>query len=88
MKIELKVMDDDGNCEIEYDDEGKQLLIEKGFNAIIKDYLSQPVNQHKNTTVQFLQICGSWNDDRSESEIAESIRESRTDNDQRFKDLF
>ena len=47
MKIKLKVMDDDGNCEIEYDDEGKQLLIEKGFNAIIKDYLAKLEEENK-----------------------------------------
>ena len=56
--------------------------------AIIKDYLSQPINQHKNTTDQFLQICGSWNDDRSESEIAASIQKSRTNNDSRAEGLF
>ena len=41
MLIELKVIDDEGNCEIEYDDKGKQLLIQKGLNAIIKEYLEQ-----------------------------------------------
>jgi len=41
MLIELKVLDDEGNCEIEYDDEGKQLLIQKGLNAIIREYLEQ-----------------------------------------------
>jgi len=41
MKIELKVMDNDGNCEIECDDEGMQVLMEKGFTAIIKDYLAK-----------------------------------------------
>ena len=47
MKIEVKVVDDDGNCEIEYDDEGKQLLIEKGFNAILKDYLDKLEEENK-----------------------------------------
>jgi len=41
MIIELKVIDDDGNCDIEYDAEGKQLLLQKGLNAIIKEYLEQ-----------------------------------------------
>lgn len=47
MKIELKVMDNDGNCEIECDDEGMQVLIEKGFNAIIKDYLAKLEEEDK-----------------------------------------
>jgi len=41
MIIELTVLDDDGNCEFEYDEEGKQLLLQKGLNAIIKEYLEQ-----------------------------------------------
>lgn len=41
MIIEIKVIDDEGNCEIEIDEEGKQLLIQEGFNAIIRKYLEQ-----------------------------------------------
>ena len=47
MKIELKVMDKDGNCEIECDDEGMQLLIEKGFNSIIKEHLDRLEKENK-----------------------------------------
>ena len=47
MKIELKVMDNDGNCEIEADDEGMQVLMEKGVNAIIKDYLAKLEEENK-----------------------------------------
>ena len=47
MKIELKVMDNDGNCEIECDDEGMQVLMEKGFNSIIKDYLAKLEEENK-----------------------------------------
>ena len=47
MKIKLKVVDDDGNCEIECDDEGMQLLIEKGFNSIIKEHLDRLEEENK-----------------------------------------
>ena len=47
MKIELKVMYKYGDCEIECDDEGMQVLIEKGFNAIIKDYLAKLEEEDK-----------------------------------------
>ena len=47
MRIELKVMDNDGNCEIECDDEGMQLLIEKGFNSIIKEHLDRLEKENK-----------------------------------------
>lgn len=48
MLIEIKVLDNDGNCDIEYDDEGKQLLIQKGLNAIIKEYLEQSKEENIN----------------------------------------
>ena len=47
MKIELKVMDNDGNCEIECDDEGMQVLMEKGFNSIIKEHLDKLEEENK-----------------------------------------
>ena len=40
-------MDNDGNCEIECDDEGMQLLIEKGFNSIIKEHLDRLEEENK-----------------------------------------
>ncbi len=54
--------------------------------AIIKDYLSRPVTQHRNVTEEFLQLCGSWQDDRSEQEIAAGIRQSRIDSASRFQE--
>jgi len=47
MKIELKVMDNEGNCEIECDDEGMQVLMEKGFNSIIKEHLDRLEEENK-----------------------------------------
>jgi plasmid stability protein len=44
--------------------------------AILKEHLSQPV-QHKNATEQFLDLCGSWEDDRDAEEIAQDIRQQR-----------
>ena len=56
--------------------------------AIVKDYLSRPVSQHRNVTEQFLQLCGSWQDERTEAEIAGEIRRSRVDSDVRFQEGF
>ncbi|MBT3379621.1 MAG: antitoxin [Lentisphaerae bacterium] len=56
--------------------------------AIIKDYLSRPASQHQTTTEQFLQLCGSWQDDRAEDEIAADIRDARTSSPGRFREPF
>lgn len=44
--------------------------------AILKEHLSQPV-QLKNATEQFLELCGTWEDDRDAEEIARDIRQDR-----------
>ena len=54
--------------------------------AILKEYLSQPA-QDKNATDKFLELCGSWQDERSAAEIATEIRNNRQSS-TRFKDTF
>jgi plasmid stability protein len=56
--------------------------------AIIKDYLSRPASRNRNVTEEFLQLCGSWHDDRDEQDIAAEIRRSRTDSGGRFQEGF
>ena len=52
---------------------------------ILKDYLSQPNNEHQNATEQFLDLCGTWEDERSSAEITAELRNSRVES-SRFKD--
>lgn len=47
--------------------------------AILKEHLSSPVS-NKKTTEAFLELAGSWQDDYSAREIAQSIRISRKSN--------
>ena len=42
--------------------------------SILKEYLSRPNRQYKSATEAFLEIAGSWNDDRN----AEDIKKSRS----------
>ena len=56
--------------------------------AIVKDYLSRPVSKQQGTTNQFLEICGSWADDRDEATIANELRESRVESDERSGNIF
>jgi len=42
MKLELiKFNEDTGICELDIDEEGKQMLIEKGFNALLRETLNK-----------------------------------------------
>ncbi len=44
---------------------------------ILKDYLSTPSRQHNKTNHQFLELCGSWEDDKSADDIVTQIRKAR-----------
>lgn len=44
--------------------------------AILKQYLAKPDDPASGTD-HFLALCGSWQDDRSPSDIAQAIRASR-----------
>ena len=50
---------------------------------ILEKYLSAPLDFNKNPTEEFLDLAGSWEDDRSADEIVKEIRTSRR-NSQRF----
>ena len=41
MKIDVLKVDDDGICELELDEEAKNYLIERGLNAILRDYFEK-----------------------------------------------
>ncbi len=55
--------------------------------SILKKYLSSPKQQQDNATNSFLDMCGTWTDDRSTNEIVDEILESRNEED-RYKDIF
>lgn len=54
--------------------------------AILKEYLSQPLKD-KNATEKFLELCGTWQDERTAKEITKEIRAGRKTK-TRFKDIF
>ena len=55
--------------------------------AIVKDYLSRAASRQQDMTDQFLQLCGSWQDDRAEDEIASEIRNARVQADKCFEEF-
>jgi plasmid stability protein len=56
--------------------------------AILKAYLSSPSLQHSNSTNDFLEMCGTWQDTKNEKQITEEIRESRRSGNRFSGDLF
>lgn len=61
--------------------------ISQEVTFILKDYLSKPQNEGKNATDQFLELAGTWDDDRSAKEIVKEIRKSRKSS-SRFKETL
>jgi len=44
--------------------------------VILKEHLSQPV-PYKSATENFMELCGTWKDEKSAKEISQNIRKSR-----------
>lgn len=55
--------------------------------VILKAYLSTPNQKHKQATDLFLELCGTWEDERNEEQIVKEIRKDRRTND-RFGEIF
>jgi len=48
MKLQLiKFHEDTGICELDIDEEGKQMLLEKGFNALLWEVLKELETKHE-----------------------------------------
>jgi plasmid stability protein len=56
--------------------------------AILKNHLSLPITSHTNRTNEFLEMCGSWQDERSDKEISEEIRQDRRTGKRFTGDIF
>ncbi len=56
--------------------------------AILKAYLSSPVSKHTSNTNAFLEMCGTWRDDRNEDQIVDDIKKSRRTGERFSEDLF
>ncbi len=45
--------------------------------SILKAYLSTPETSDRNTTDAYLELCGSWQDDREPEAIVGELRQAR-----------
>ncbi len=56
--------------------------------AILKAYLSYPSVKHANSTEAFLELCGTWQDDKNEKQIVTELRECREPGNRFVGNLF
>ena len=47
--------------------------------SILKAYLSIPGSQNQKVSQQFLELCGTWEDDESAESLAKMVRDSRAE---------
>ena len=45
--------------------------------SILKKHLSSPVSQNEKNTQNFLELCGTWESEKSSEKIVEEIKRSR-----------
>ncbi len=55
--------------------------------SILKAYLSAPTTKYQNLTTCFLEMCGSWDDERDAGDIIAEIRQDRRTS-ERFQEIF
>ena len=75
--LQVKSIDDDL-----YESLGRRAAMEnrsisQEVISILKAYLSTPGVKNQKANEQFLELCGSWQDDKSSEELADEIRSSR-----------
>ena len=45
--------------------------------TIVRDFLARPGSSSRRSTEEFLELCGTWADDRAASQITRELRRSR-----------
>lgn len=53
---------------------------------IIKSYLARPLQEQNDRSQAFLELCGSWDDERSADDIIHDVRAARRDSSDRFNE--
>lgn len=56
--------------------------------AILKEYLSYPTSKHTNSTNNFLEMCDTWQDEKTADEIIGEIRRDRRSGKRFTEDIF
>ena len=75
--LQVKGMDDDLYRALAARAAQEQRSISQQVKRIIQDHLAQRRGSAHETTTAFLELCGTWNDDRSAREIADDVKRAR-----------
>jgi plasmid stability protein len=75
--LQVKGMDDDLYRALAARAAQEQRSISQQVTRIIQDHLAQRQRSARDITSSFLDLCGTWEDERSAEEIADEIRADR-----------
>lgn len=75
--LQVKGMDDDLYRALAARAAQDRRSISQQVTMIIQDFLAAQRTSAEKTTAAFLELCGSWVDDRCAEEIADEIRSAR-----------
>jgi plasmid stability protein len=75
--LQVKGLDDDLYRALAARAAQEHRSISQQVTKIIEDHMAQRRGFAEERTAALLELCGTWNDDRSADEIADDIRRSR-----------
>jgi plasmid stability protein len=75
--LQVKGMDDGLYKALAARAAGENRSISQQVVTIIRDFLARPGRPSRQSTAEFLALCGNWADDRPASEMAAEIRRAR-----------
>lgn len=75
--LQVKGMDDDLYRALAARAAQEQRSISQQVTKIIRDHLANRHGSAEDATAAFLELCGTWSDDRSADQIAGDIRRAR-----------
>ncbi|MHC4873584.1 MAG: antitoxin [Planctomycetota bacterium] len=81
--LQVKNMDDNLYKSLKSIAESEKRSLSQEVIYILQNYLTKPDTFKASATEQFLELSGSWNDERDAEEIAENLRAERL-NSKRF----
>ncbi len=75
--LQVKGIDDDLYRAVAALAKSDRRSISQQVTMMINDYLARPRETAEMTTAAWLELCGSWDDDRSAEEITKQMRAAR-----------
>ncbi len=75
--LQVKGMDDDLYRALAARAAAERRSVSQQVTTIIRDFLARPRGRARDVTDAWLELCGTWRDDRSAEEIVDDLRRAR-----------